>query len=201
VDAQWALVTGPAEEPVSLTDAKLQLRVTQPNQDRLIVSYIQAAREAAEAFLHRGLFTQTWQLTLDGFADCVWLPMAAPLQSVTSVRYYDADGTLQTLASTFYTADLVSRPGRLTRAANQLWPSVQPDRLTGRIVITYVVGWATVEAIPERIKQGIRLYLGYLDADRDGLEPNAAQALRMAEACWDDRVTWIEPQAIARVGW
>jgi hypothetical protein len=42
--------------------------------------------------------------------------------------------------------------------------------------------------VPARIKQGIRMYVTYLDADRDGMETQAQAALASAELCWSDRI-------------
>jgi uncharacterized phiE125 gp8 family phage protein len=192
--AEWTRTSDPASEPITLVEAKAQARITHTTEDSLLSAYVQTAREAAEAFMARGLLTQTWTLVLEEWADRIWLPMAAPLQSVSSVEYYATDGVLTTLSTSTYTVDTVSRPGRIVRAPAQTWPALQPDRLDGAVVITYVVGWDTASAIPERIKQGVRMYVTYLDCDRDGLVEYGAQARRAAEACWDDRVRWIPPE-------
>jgi uncharacterized phiE125 gp8 family phage protein len=194
---EWVLVTGPTAEPLSVAEAKLQARIRIDDEDALIDRYIKAARSTAEETLGRGLLTQTWKLTLPSFAESIWLPMAAPLQSVTSVKYYDTTGTLLTLSATVYTVDLVSRPGRLVRAPLQSWPSLQSDRLTGKVEITYVVGWTDKALIPERIVQGMRLYLGYLDSDREGLDELGELARTAADACWTDRVCWKPPACAA----
>lgn len=193
--ASYALVTGPVQEPISVEDAKRQARIVGDDSNAIVLAYIRAAREAAEESLGRGLFTQTWRLALSDFAESLSLPMAAPLQSVTGVTYYDVDGTLQTLATSYYTVDTFSRPGRVTRAANQAWPALQSDRQSPRVFITYVVGWTSVEDIPERIKQGIRQYVTYLDADRDGMDIQSKAAADAAERCWMDKVWWIPPCA------
>jgi uncharacterized phiE125 gp8 family phage protein len=196
----WTRVTAPAVEPINLIAAKAQARITHENSDELLSGYITMAREAAEDYMARGLFTQTWQLVRDRFADVMSLPMAAPLQNdalaspstAPVVQYYDVNGVLQTLATTFYTVDTVSRPGRIVRAPAQAWPALQADRLSGAVLITYVVGWTDVADIPERIKQGIKMYVAYLDADREGMHDYAAQARASAEACWSDRVYYVE---------
>jgi uncharacterized phiE125 gp8 family phage protein len=188
--AEWARVVPPALEPITLADVKAQARITHDDADPLLTAYIQAARETAESTMNRGLLTQTWELVLDQFYEEMWLPRAHPLQAVTAITYYDADGTLQTLAPTFYTVETVSRPGRVVRAAGYAWPPLQADRLAGRVIIRYVVGWETVEDVPERIKQGIRLFVTYLDRDRDGSTLTGESARAAAEACWDDIVTW-----------
>jgi uncharacterized phiE125 gp8 family phage protein len=200
IPSEWTLVTGPAQEPVSLSEAKAQARITDDNSNAVLLGYITAAREAAEQYMARGLLTQVWKLTLDGWANVMPLPMAAPLQVATvggvaypKVEYYNSAGVLTTLATTVYDSDVVARPGRIVLKPGQSWPSLQGDRLNGRVVITYAVGWASVAAIPELIKLGIRLYITYLDADRDGMEPQAMAALEAARRCWGDRVYWAPP--------
>lgn len=198
MNCEWTLVTGPVQEPISIAEAKGQARISHSTEDGVLFGFIKAAREAGELYMGRGFFTQTWKYTQDDFADVMSLPMAAPLQSVTSVQYYDGDGVLQALSASAYLVDTTSRPGRILRAPETCWPSVQCDR-PGGVIVTYVVGWSTLAAIPERIKHGIRMYVAYLDADRDGagVEGNPQSgdiARRAAEACWSDRVEWIPPQ-------
>lgn len=189
----YSRTVGPLQEPITVEQAKKQARITDAGSDDLIASYVQAAREAAEDALGYGLFTQTWRYDLPEFSDVIPLPMARTLQSITSVKYYDGDGTLQTLSSTYYETDTISRPARLVRAADQSWPSLQADRRVGRVQITYVVGWSDLADIPEKIKQGIRMWVTYLDLDRDGMEVQAQAAQAAALRCWDDRLYHLEP--------
>lgn len=202
IPCAWTLVTGPTQEPITLEEAKQHARILDDNSNPVLTNYISAAREAAEAYMGRGLLTQTWKLTLGGFANVIDLPMASPLQNDANagpstavlVQYYDSDGTLQTLATTVYDVDTVARPGRVVLKPSQSWPSVQSDRRLGAVEITYVVGWTAPELVPERIKQGIRQYVTYLDADRDGLEALAMNAQQAAERCWSDRIWWTAPR-------
>jgi len=189
----WGLVTGPTTEPITLTEAKQHARIRQTDDDAVIQGFITVAREQAEESLGRGLFTQTWQMTLNAFYNTIWLPRAAPLQSITNIQYYDTTGTLQTLATSVYDTDAISRPARVVLKPNQTWPAVQTTRATPRVIITYVIGWDATSKIPERIKQGIRMYVAYLDADREGLD-DGDKARKAAEACWTDCVHWIEPE-------
>lgn len=200
-DLQWTRTAAPTVPSLSLADVKGHLRITQNEGDATIARYIGAATEAAEAYMNRGLLTQTWQLTLRWFADIMSLPMAAPLQNngaanpstAPVVEYYDSDGVRQTLSTSYYTVDTISRPGRILRASNQSWPALESGRISGRVIITYVVGWTDPSLIPERIKQGLRIYIAGLDADRDGMDPNGERGRQAAEACWNDRVFTIEP--------
>jgi uncharacterized phiE125 gp8 family phage protein len=196
-DCEWALVTGPTIEPISLDEAKLQSAITQDDDNALIASYIRSAREAGQNFLNRAFYTQTWKLQLAGFDDVIWLPMAAPLQSVTSVQYYDTDGNLQTLATSYYDVDTTSEPGRVVRKPNQTYPSVESDRLRP-VLITYVCGWSSVDTIPEAIKQGLRVYVSAMEGDRSGTIAEAS--VRAAQALWTQagHVWWRPPECLYR---
>ena len=193
IGAAWSLTTAPTEEPVTLNDLKLHARISGTDSDDLLDFYRIAAREAAEAFMGRGILTQTWTLLLDAFADVISLPMAAPLQTVTWVKYYDENGTQQTLATSVYDTDTVSRPGRVVLKVDQSWPGTQSSRRNGIVEIKYIVGWTSPDLVPERIKHGIRQYATYLDLDRDGLDVRAAEAKQTAERCWDDKIYWNPP--------
>jgi uncharacterized phiE125 gp8 family phage protein len=191
MNADWILVTPPTEEPLSLIEAKGHIVVSHDDDDDVIEGYIRAARQAAEDYRQAALFTQTWKLQLPAFADVMYLPMAAPLQSVTSVEYYDATtGTLTVLATSYYDTDTTSTPGRVVRKPDQSWPSIQSDRQVG-VIITYVCGYADLALIPDSVKQGMRVYLAGLDADRT--DPSAS--IKAAEAMWSQAgiVRWIPP--------
>ena len=206
---QWSLITPPVQEPITVTDARNHCRYAQTNNDGQLMVYIRAAREAAEDYMGRALFTQTWKLELAYWANPIYLPRAYPLQNDSTatpstapiVEYYDVNGVLQTLDPSFYVVDTLSRPGRLLRAPNQVFPSLQADRsYGGRVFVTYVAGYADIGLIPERIKQGIRIYTAWMDANREGmdpsvyrLQPDVDRSQIVAEACWSDRVEWIEP--------
>ena len=62
------LISPSAEEPVSLAEAKLHLRVGFPDDDALIMAIIVAARRYAEMFTRRQFVTVRWRLVLD------WVP-------------------------------------------------------------------------------------------------------------------------------
>jgi hypothetical protein len=68
--------TEPTEEPVTLAEAKLHLRIDEIGSssdghpdDSLVSVMTTAARDWAEHFLRRSLVTKTYELTLDEFAD------------------------------------------------------------------------------------------------------------------------------------
>jgi uncharacterized phiE125 gp8 family phage protein len=93
----------PIREPLTLAEVRRHCAMSQGDDDILLDSFRLAARQAAETYLGRALYTQTRVLSLSEFAEVIWLPFAAPLQTVSTVRYYDTSGVQQTLSSSVYT--------------------------------------------------------------------------------------------------
>lgn len=190
------LVTGPQTEPISIEAAKLDRRMTEADDDAAVRRWIQSSRSRAEQYLGRGLLAQTWKLALDEFVDEVRLPMAAPLQSVTSVQYYNTAGSLTTLSSSVYQVDTLSEPGRVLLAPDQVWPAIQSGRRLA-VVITYVVGYTTAAAIPPEIVDALHLWIGDRDRFRESMISGTIQEIPSAvEALLaPHRVFWSEPKA------
>jgi uncharacterized phiE125 gp8 family phage protein len=159
VRTAYQLQTAAAFEPVTVAEAMDHLNVTSTDKTKLIERTIRGARSRIEEYLRRGLITQTWKKSQDGFTDLMRLPMAAPLQSVTSVKYYDAAGVLQTLATSIYGVDTLSEPGFVYLKPNQVWPVLEAGRPLA-VEIVYVVGWSAVDAIPPTILDQLYLLIG-----------------------------------------
>jgi uncharacterized phiE125 gp8 family phage protein len=82
-------ITAPAEEPVTLVEAKAQCKVDHSADDALLAIFIQSAREAAEHITGRAFITQTWELVLDAFPAAEIQLSKPKIQSITSVKYLD----------------------------------------------------------------------------------------------------------------
>lgn len=166
------LITAPAAEPVSAAEAKAQLRVDHAAEDALISSQVVAARGHVERLTARQLITATWELRLDSFpADtCAIRIPKPPLQQVVSVKYVDADGVLQTLASTEYVVDAPVGPtapwGRLWLEYLKTWPTVRDERNAVRIQFKAGYGDAGA-AVPQELRNAILLKVGALYANRE----------------------------------
>lgn len=154
------VVTPPAAEPVTLSEAKAHLRLEGVDDDAYVTALIQAARQHVEEVCWRGLVTQTREAVLETFpcGDELELP-GGNLGSITSVTYVDADGTTQTLDSDTYEADTVSVPGRLLLAYGESWPATRSQ--WNAVRVRYVVGWA-VEDVPAPIKQALLLLVAQM---------------------------------------
>lgn len=158
------VTTAPAIEPVTLTEAKLHLRVDHTADDSLIAALISAAREQAEAFTSRAFIDQTITLTFDSFPESFALPRP-PLASVTSISYLNGAGASQTLNNTLYRVDTQSEPGRITVAYGQSWPATYD--VTGAVTVIYKAGYgALASAVPSSIKHAILMMVETLYENR-----------------------------------
>lgn len=155
------IITPPAEEPITVSEAKLSpsLRVDTATDDTAIGTLITAARKLAENYSLHALVTQTIELVLDGFPDGgIKVPMP-PLQSVTSIKYIDTDGTEQTLAASLYAVDTDSIPGMIVPAYDEtIWPSTRDE--INAVRVRYVAGFGGAAFVPEDIKAWIKIMVG-----------------------------------------
>ena len=161
------VITPPALEPVTLGEARLHCRVDVEDDDDVLLRLIMAAREYAEQREWRAYLTQTLELYLDCWParNEIRLPRP-PLQSVTSVKYYDEDDAEYTLSSTTYLVDSVSQPGRLVLKSGQSWPSATL-RPANAVVVRFVAGWASLGELPLRIRQAMLLLIGHWYENRE----------------------------------
>lgn len=172
------LITAPTTEPVSSTEAKLHLKVDDTADDNLISALIKAARMLCESYQGRAYLTQTWELTLDAFPDSPFELPRAPLATVESIKYKDADGDETTMAAADYVLDISAEPGRVALADGKSWPTADLYPV-GAVKIRYTAGVAAAASVAENVKQAILLTIGGWYQDRQvgaDLSP-AAKAL------------------------
>lgn len=169
LDYAARLLTAPALEPVTLTEAKKHANVIATDDDALLTSLIAAARELVEQDTSRALINQTWAVELhDWWIDRIELPRP-PLVSVTHVKYVDASGVTQTLPASYYDLDTRREPGVLWWDEDVTSQPALSDAANA-VVITYVAGFgATAAAVPARAKQAILLLVSHWYRYRDDL--------------------------------
>lgn len=185
--AGWSLATAvpPAEEPVTLAEAKEHLRVDHAAEDKLIMRLVRAARELSEAETGRRWVTQTVTYTAADFPrgcryalvggrvvpGVMQLPVE-PVQSVTAVRYFDAAGQARTLApGADWLAWVAHCPPLVYPAPGRLWPQTQCGR-AGAVEVDAVVGYGAPPAVPAKAQQAILLAVGdWYEHRGDGRDP------------------------------
>jgi uncharacterized phiE125 gp8 family phage protein len=168
------LITPPAVEPVTLAEAKAQLRITDTAQDALITGLIIVARKDCENELQRSLITQTWEIARDSFPEAIEL-LRGPLQSVVSVKFDDLNGTEQTLDPITYRVDTYRLTGWLLPDPDYSWPETR--RHVNAVRVRYVAGYGLTAAdVPEPILQWIKIRIAQLWEHREQVIAGATVA-------------------------
>lgn len=170
----WALsiVTEPADEPITLEEAKAHLRVDFDDDDAYILALITVAREIAEQRTNRALVTQTWDYVLDTFPPCGEIKLRKPaLQSVTSVNYTDSSGVEHVMPESDYIVDAKSVPGRIFLGFGKTWPTaiLQP---ASAVRIRFVAGYGNADFVPRALKQAMLFLISQFYENREPVSLN-----------------------------
>ena len=183
------VVTPPTEEPISLADMKSHLRVIGTDDDTYIGQLIVAARNYVQKAQGRQLVTATMRTVLDGFPHRFIPLFPAPLQSVTSITYYDDTNTLQTLSASLYEiANRRTLPG-VQPVDTSSWPStyVRPDAVR----IVHACGYGGAADVPQTTVQAIRMLDAYWYNQREAVGPSMVEAPLGVRVLVDmERVRW-----------
>ena len=164
----WSIQTRPTTPVLSAEEMLLHLRVDTTEESSFVERLLQAAESWVEEYTGRSLFTQTWLYTCASFSDQIRLPRAAPLQSVTHVKYYDLSNVLQTVSTSIYTVRTDSEIGSVDLVNTQSWPSSVGVRADA-VRITYVTGWDDAANVPAPLKHAIGLLVGHWFLNREAV--------------------------------
>ncbi len=162
------LITAPAIEPVTLAEAKADLRIDHDDDNALLERHIAEAREWVEQLLQIKLLFQTWELVIDKFPPSeIKLPFG-PVNSIVSILYDDAGGLEQTVAPGTYTLDNINVDAWVIPGAGG-WPSSFDGINAARV--RFQAGVATAAELPGPIKQAIRVKVqeSYDGDDKSGV--------------------------------
>lgn len=150
---------------MDLEELKLACKIDADTEDVLVQGWLAAAKEIVERSGRR-LLTQTWKVTLDRFpcSRTIVLPLF-PVQSVSSITYYDASNTSQTLSSSNYLVDITGSKARIELLSTSTWPATY-DRMAA-VTITFVVGATKAPDVPAVIRAALMLLVGHFYANRE----------------------------------
>jgi uncharacterized phiE125 gp8 family phage protein len=153
------IVTAPASEPLTTDEAKAQCYIasSDTSHDQELLNLIQAAREQWEHDTDSAAITQTLKMNLPSFRDSAIQLLSRPVQSITSITYFDDGNATQTLATDVYSLDAAARCVRLN--FDKVWPSTYTR--WDAVTINYVAGYTSRQLVPAVAKQAMLLLVGY----------------------------------------
>lgn len=171
------LVTPPTAEPVTLEEAKAQLNYLADDKDAYIESLIVAATRHVEKVLGLSLMQRTYRLTLDSFSGYIEL-LRGPVQSVLSVKYVDAAGETQTVATSNYSTDLASSRQWIVRNSDYSWPTTLDG--VNAVMIEYIAGYGELPTELADLKHAILLLVSHWFNTREAVTDKPAQEVPLA---------------------
>jgi uncharacterized phiE125 gp8 family phage protein len=169
VPSGLVIATEPAEDLLTLAEAKDHMRVTNSEEDDYIDKLILATRYLIEAKLGRVLVTQTWDAYFNCFpsGDTLRLPFGQ-LQSVGSVKYTDSDDTETTYSAANYDVVTWEEPGAVVLKNGIQWPTVTL-RPAGGVVVRFTAGYGAVADIPENLIHAAKIAVEDLYQNRESV--------------------------------
>lgn len=157
------LITAPVLPAVSLTDAKLQLRVDNTDDDTFITSLLNECINFIQEHCQLQLITATYEQYLDDFPSDknYFYLIKNPVQSpILSIQYYNDSGTLTTWAATNYWLDDKNYPAKIMlRNGIDDFPDVEDDH-PNAVIVQFKAGFGTaVTSVPENIIRALKLLI------------------------------------------
>ena len=163
------LIIAATENAISDDKAKGHLKIDHADENDLVSDLLRAAQSAWEEDSGRILLDSTWEQAFEYWPIGCFELDRYPVSAITSIKYTGEDGAEQTLSSSIYL--LSAQPYRKPRVYlknAQTWPSVTLQ-VGSPIKVRFKAGDATVATIPQDILAAIKVKLGDLYADRDGM--------------------------------
>lgn len=170
--------TAPAEEPLTLGEAKLHLRMDHDTDDTLIAALIAAAREHAEAFCRRPFVSRMYTATFSRFPER-GRPLILPMPGVTTVSAVSyADQNNATVSMTGSDYRLVRGPTHHTlelppSVGTWPWTALRGDAVT----VVYTAGYGYANDVPRGIRAAMLLLVGHLYENREAVSKDAGSEL------------------------
>ena len=153
---QLIQTVAPAQEPITLDEAKAFIRILDDEDDLLIGTLISAVREHVENVTNRQLGSATFELYASDFI--TKLPKN-PVASISKIEYMDENGSYTELDNTTYYLYEHNGIGCINYSDI---PTVKDHKKA--VKITFVSGYASV---PEAIKAYMKVKISTLYENRE----------------------------------
>jgi uncharacterized phiE125 gp8 family phage protein len=166
----YEVTAEPATQPITVDEAKTNLKLTHTAEDALIQNFIEAATTALELRLRLRFCRTAMAAYFNGWGGgTLQINSYTPITSITSIQYIDDQGNTQTLNPDNYTTSLKNhRP--LIRIHHQ------PNLINhdSSVIINYMAGYSASvntttqrNAVPANVKAAIQLMTAALYENRE----------------------------------
>ena len=162
------LLTAPATEPVTTTEAKRAARISDITAfDDDMAGWIKAAREQAEQISGRRFIAQTWRTELRD-----WPPEDHRflIADATAVAIAYWNGSAWASMSTNDIAYCADSGATLIAPVSGTWPTLGERVLAARVRVDITAGAATAADVPESVKLYIKALVAHW-VDNPGAAP------------------------------
>lgn len=155
-------IVGPTGWPITVAEARRQVRVLETAEDAEIFGYLKAATTYAEKTTGRSYATQTYRLALDAFptGGGSILLTPGPVLSVSEVTYADDENLPVVMPPADYWLDASGADGLLWPAASWATSYARSDA----VKVTFTTG----AECPEDVKHAILLLTAHFYENRTG---------------------------------
>lgn len=180
-----------SEEPVSIEQARLQLKITvddsdevSPFDDWITNIGLPAARAWCEGYSGLSIGEKTLELATDSFPiGGIKLPFG-PVVGVISVTYTDLDGMEVVMGECDFEYDPFAQT--LDPPYGDSWPAARPSKNSVRVL--YEVGYGEHNPLPKNVLAAVLLTLGHLDINRENTSPVVMHEIPLGARAMLDQV-------------
>lgn len=155
------LLAGPQEEPITLAQAKLFLRVDHDDEDGLIEALVKAARLHVEEATGQRLMSQSWRVVLDEWPPG---PVRVPLRPLTAL----VGARLRSASGESADIDVEGAAIDAMRGEIRLAERPRPQRPFAGIEIDIEAGYAGPAEVPATLVQALRMIIAHWYEHRAG---------------------------------
>ena len=186
------LIDPPMVEPISLSEAKEQLRVDFDDDDSIIARLISTAVAFTDAkgALGKAMITQKWRQYVGQQTGAVRL-LINPVQTVTRIRFFDPDGNEQNDDLNNYNVFATNGFTIIQPKPGFDWPETEdrPDA----IGIEYEAGFGDeAEDVPQTVRHALMMLIGHWYERRENTGDGKAQTvpfgfeelIGIERSCW-----------------
>jgi len=175
----YSFTVSGGSDPVTLAEAKAQMRVLHSNEDALIERIISAASQHVENRIGRNLVKRTVTYKREGFPQFgapIVLPRP-PVISITSVAFVDAHGDTIALSADDYV--LLPGPVEYRLGCVKTWPQAPRGRQS--VTIVYESGYgAAASDVPEDLRHVVMMLVHHFYEHRSAVMAGPAVVTPLA---------------------